>query len=439
MMKDPDLPAQIVLSVAQWSLDHRVFTLSLLRRGAVHRRHVEMLNRYYTLMHLMSTTQEKTSGSEGVTVQAGEFGHDPRYHPALAAISILAKEEASHKPADLDSDRTLKLWDDALSWCVGLLSSQPGLAIALDLQLCKTQVSYLRCAEYDAVLRSESEGLVQMPHVGLFDLILRHTALMGTEASAMADEMSRVRRARLDSDKMAAWQNAGREIDRASESARFVRDEVEFLCDLLDDKDSPRAKDFDPQDVAKDEVEKLKARVQRYPVGGFVDAGIFVAIDGILDGLQSDMSPDDSQAFLRDISFLVGSSTPQDAPPAGSTAAEPNASRHILHLPVLLVNHQVHECGLDDSTRNKQRLNCVSAAQFLAALGIKDFPVYGLATSGQYGYVCSTWYSSEDSRMCDSASTAPIVIPHNIGSMYARTAWFASLGSSRGCVSTQKN
>ncbi len=70
-------------------------------------------------------------------MQAGEFGHDPRYHPALAAISMLAKEEASHRPAaaDLDSDRTLKLWDDALSWCVGLLSSQPGLAIALNLQL----------------------------------------------------------------------------------------------------------------------------------------------------------------------------------------------------------------------------------------------------------------------------------------------------------------
>ncbi len=318
---------------------------------------------------------------------------------------------------------------------------------------CKMQVNYLRCAEYDAVLRSGSDGLMQMPHVGLFDLILKHTILMEAEASAMADEMSRVRRARLDSDKMAAWQNAGRDIGPTSRYARLVHDDVEFLCDLLDDKDSPRAKDFDLQDVAKDEVEKLKARVQRYPVGGFVDAGIFVAIDDILDGLQSDMSPDDSQAFLRDISFLVGSSTLQDAPPAGSTVAEPNASRHILRLPVLLVNHQVHECGLDDSTRNKQRLNCVSAAQFLAALGIKDFPVYGLTTSGQYGYVCSTWYSSEDSvrllpfpslrnllkRMSDSASTAPIVIPHNTASMCARTAWFASLGSSRGCVSTQRN
>ena len=45
---------------------------------------------------------------------------------------------------------------------------------------------------------------------------------------------------------------------------------------------------------------------------------------------------------------------------------------------------------------NRQRLNCVSAVQFLASLGIKDFPVYGLATSGQYGHVSSTWFSSAD-------------------------------------------
>ena len=58
--------------------------------------------------------------------------------------------------------------------------------------------------------------------------------------------------------------------------------------------------------------------------------------------------------------------------------------------------HQIHECGLDEATRNRQRLNCVSAVQFLASLGIKDFPVYGLATSGQYGHVSSTWFSSAD-------------------------------------------
>lgn len=57
MMKKPKL-AKIVLSVAQWSLDHHVLTLSLLRRGPVHRRHVEMLNRYYKLMHPIPGPEE---------------------------------------------------------------------------------------------------------------------------------------------------------------------------------------------------------------------------------------------------------------------------------------------------------------------------------------------------------------------------------------------
>ncbi len=257
------------------------------------------------------------------------------------------------------------------------------------------QVNYLRCAEFDALFPSESEGLLQMPHAEVLNLLRRYADLAEAEEKAIYNEKERVRGANLDSDEVASWQNAGREICASYDYARLVRDDVESLCDLLDDKNSPRAKGFDPQDVAKDEVEKLKARVQRYPVGGFVDAGIFVAIDDLLVDLQS---PDGAQAFLQDITFLVGPSAPQDTTaPAGSTAADWNASRHMLRLPVLLVNHQIHECGLDDSTRNKQRLNCVSAVQFLAALGIKDFPVYGLATSGQHGYVSSTWYSSEDS------------------------------------------
>ncbi|KAI0695690.1 hypothetical protein C8T65DRAFT_814840 [Cerioporus squamosus] len=169
------------------------------------------------------------------------------------------------------------------------------------------------------------------------------------------------------------------------EYTSLVKDDVAFLCDLLTDAKSPRDKTWTPQDTAEDEVEKLKARVQRYPVGGFIDAGISLAINDLLNGLQGDLDLDGARALLQDISFLVVPSIPQ-AESAVTTAADRNASRHVLHLPVLLVIHQTHECGLDDSTRNKQRLNCVSAAKFLATLGIKDFPVYGLATSGQYGY-----------------------------------------------------
>ncbi|KAI0692691.1 hypothetical protein C8T65DRAFT_730476 [Cerioporus squamosus] len=174
MMKKP-VPRDIVLSVAQWSLDHRVLTLSLLRKGPVHKRHTKVLNRYFKLMYPLPSPHEirqETSPSEvghgGFAVRPGESGYDPRYHPALEVLSMLAKEEAWQKSVN-DSVRTLELWDDAMSWCFGLLRSEPGLVIVLDFQLCNTQVNYLRCAEYDAVLPSEPEGLVQMPHTGRHD------------------------------------------------------------------------------------------------------------------------------------------------------------------------------------------------------------------------------------------------------------------------------
>ena len=143
--------------------------------------------------------------------------------------------------------------------------------------------------------------------------------------------------------------------------------------------------------------------MRRYPLAGFVDAGISIAIDDLLDSLKCIMRPEDARSLLQYISCFVSpprdqeTSEPTSMEEPGSVAQHSVPSRHhVLHLPVLLVNHQIHECGLDEATRNRQRLNCVSAVQFLASLGIKDFPVYGLATSGQYGYVSSTWFSSAD-------------------------------------------
>lgn len=74
----------------------------------------------------------------------------------------------------------------------------------------------------------------------------------------------------------------------------------------------------------------------------------------------------------------------------------------MLHLPILLVNHQGAGEKLKNSTINAQRFACVSAASFLTALGIKDFPVYGLAPYGSYGIVSQAWYSTTD-NVCSLA------------------------------------
>ena len=76
----------------------------------------------------------------------------------------------------------------------------------------------------------------------------------------------------------------------------------------------------------------------------------------------------------------------------------------MVHLPLLLINHQTEGTVLSDATRHKQRLACASAVKFLASLGIKNFPVCGLATYDSYGVLSQAWFS-ESSEVCSSRQT----------------------------------
>ena len=238
-----------------------------------------------------------------------------------------------------------------------------------------------------------------MPHLAMLELVYRHVELVSQQRNEVCKKMERTDFIK-DVDESG---NVALEICRPRIHSYFMCQYLEYLSELMEDTETPRVRDWTPEYPAQYGKENLEARVRRYPLAGFVDAGISVAIDDLLDILKGSISSEDAQAFLQDISCLV--SPPQDPEASkptyvgetGSIAQHSVPSRyHVLHLPVLLVNHQIHECGLDEATRNRQRLNCVSAVQFLASLGIKDFPVYGLATSGQYGHVSSTWFSSAD-------------------------------------------
>lgn len=78
-----------------------------------------------------------------------------------------------------------------------------------------------------------------------------------------------------------------------------------------------------------------------------------------------------------------------------SGAADPTMAFN--HLPVLLVSHQPDEGKkLMARIRNAQRICISSAVYFLKAIGIQDFPVYGLATCGFRAYLSQAWYSRED-------------------------------------------
>lgn len=73
--------------------------------------------------------------------------------------------------------------------------------------------------------------------------------------------------------------------------------------------------------------------------------------------------------------------------------AEEGAGR--LHLPILI--HHEYDTLLENIPRNEQRLCGVSAAKFLSVLGIKDIPVYCLATNDKHAYLSACWYSGEQS------------------------------------------
>ena len=71
------------------------------------------------------------------------------------------------------------------------------------------------------------------------------------------------------------------------------------------------------------------------------------------------------------------------------------STRGRLHLPILI--HHEYDTLLENVPRNEQRLCGVSAAKFLSVLGIKDIPVYCLATNDKYAYLSACWYSGEQS------------------------------------------
>lgn len=85
----------IVLRIGQWSTDHHVLTLSLLRRGPAHRRHVQMLNRYYELMYPVKSSQ---------TVR----DHSPGSHRIVQLSGICRRQNWTMVPAE--STPILSLW-----------------------------------------------------------------------------------------------------------------------------------------------------------------------------------------------------------------------------------------------------------------------------------------------------------------------------------------
>ena len=137
-------------------------------------------------------------------------------------------------------------------------------------------------------------------------------------------------------------------------------------------------------------VEYLMRRLWYYPIQFSVEGAITVTISVSVVGL-----PSEAADVLRNAAFFE---LQDSQSPDGSTVE--------LQIPLLLIKEQVEsddEEDLDEaeippqySTRNEQRIAMASAAWYLARLGIRDFPVFGLVTCDEKGYLSQAWVSERD-------------------------------------------
>ena len=66
-----------------------------------------------------------------------------------------------------------------------------------------------------------------------------------------------------------------------------------------------------------------------------------------------------------------------------------------VEIPQLAVKYKKPDQKDDKQALNQARMYCTASVSYLAALGIKQYPVFALATHGSVGYVLMAWMSSE--------------------------------------------
>ena len=134
-------------------------------------------------------------------------------------------------------------------------------------------------------------------------------------------------------------------------------------------------------------------RMSKYPVQLDVDAAFTVAISSFFD--KSAELSETAARILGELPFLR---------PVSEQMVQTGDNGGVLHLPLLLVNHQPEGQArnpqkLTRAARREQEIALSSAAWFLEVFGITDFPVYGLVTVGQNAYLQQAWCSAED-KVC---------------------------------------
>ena len=144
-------------------------------------------------------------------------------------------------------------------------------------------------------------------------------------------------------------------------------------------------------------------RMSSYPSKFIVDKAVTVAITGFFkDLVQSTDVPKAAQ-----ISEALPFFDPEYASGETDRTHDP-----ALYLPLLLIKNQSEGDEPDEAVRHEMQISVSSAARFLELFGITEFPVYGLMTCGQYGYLLQAWCSAENKVSLANLVSGRIRVDH---------------------------
>ncbi|TFK86009.1 hypothetical protein K466DRAFT_168040 [Polyporus arcularius HHB13444] len=320
--------------IAAWSLDYHVLTVGINQGGVVHDEFPTVFDGIYSLL----CPQE---------VSAPLF-------PAMAIVSRLV-EAMFHSNDDEAAQDAFLVWRALMSWVFEPEASHEAL-VRLELTI---TIHTLRCREYDRVVPLLPHAY--MPHVALAGLTDDHGILTNDDWRHFVMANEGPRRSLPDNCRPASQElkSVWRHMENLSDTVRAVFEEEATDTDIVM------------------QMEMLADRLTQYPLGCHLDA----AISAVDFNFLVEVGTGSGREFVHEIAFFRDTTISDDG---------------AFCLPVLLVKHQAPNLDLEVITRNALRLCCVSAAHFLAVLGIRDFPVYGLITAGRYGYVSAAWCSESN-------------------------------------------
>ncbi|KAM5530560.1 hypothetical protein V8D89_015795, partial [Ganoderma adspersum] len=205
--------------------------------------------------------------------------------------------------------------------------------------------------------------VVQVPHGGFRERVVAHVRLLEKVLDYASSSAKSAQSSTID-EGFYAWKDT-REMEKALPNPKDSESKVQIT-----QKEAVRlSKNF-------------HLRLEDYPTHVAIDAAVTASIDDFLENLALPQQLVD-QISLNAFFELEPSCT--------------NGGK--FHLPVLLIKHQDRLNGTSEptnATRSEQRVCVASAVYFLKALGIQEFPVYGLAICGFRAYLSQAWYSTED-------------------------------------------